>query len=457
MGTSDKGSKVDGSHKSLRQRLKQLLGSEFVFDEYRTLRYLSVDGVLPRMVAAPADAEEMARVVEFLAEEDLAMAVRGGGTGLGQGHPPSRLDVLILTSRLDRIEQPDPQTLTVTAGAGIRLDELDHRLAASGLRLPINPPATDLATLGGVIACNAAGPRRLRHGTMLELSAEITLVNARGKTLSTREATLSSPAGPDLTRLVVGSLGTLGIIVAATVRLEPQPEKLQALLASFPALDSALAAADAILACGETPAFLELVAPEAIRRMNPLPEGVDLPHGKFVLAVAAEGGKERVKELIEADRACLLRARAETVADLDHGLEWELEYILQELYAEQQGILLQVSMPRARLSEFLSQAPSLNGVPGLGLGRMAHAGLGLAHLVLQPERDLDWPEELPQVISHVRELVAKLSGKMTLLFAPTALKAKLPVLDRDEAEDPGRRRLQQEWDPHHLFNPGRLL
>ena len=444
---------MDGSHKSLRQRLKQLLGSEFVFDEYRTLRHLSVDGVLPRMVAAPADAEEMARVVEFLAEEDLAMAVRGGGTGLGQGHPPTRLDVLILTSRLDRAEPPDPQTLTVTAGAGIRLDEFDHRLAPSGLGLPINPPATDLATLGGVIACNAAGPRRLRHGTMLDLCAGITLVNARGEIITTKPA--ANP-GLDATRLVIGSLGTLGVIVAATVRLQPRPEKLQALLASFPALAPALAAADALLALGETPAFLELVAPEAIRRMNPLPEGVALPHGKFVLAVAAEGSKERVKELIEADRACLLRAKADTVADLDHGIEWELDYILQELYAEHEGILLQVSMPSARLGEFLDRVPTLNGLPGLRLGRMAHAGLGLAHLVLQPERDLGWPEELPQVISHVRELVAKLSGKMTLLFAPTALKAKLPVLDRDEAEDQGRRRLKQEWDPHNLFNPGRL-
>jgi glycolate oxidase FAD binding subunit len=453
MGIAEEETRVDGEHRSLRQRLKQLLGSEFVFDEHHTLRHLSVDGIQPRMVAAPADAEEMAKLVQFLAGESLTMTVRGGGTGLGQGHPPTRLDVLILTSRLDQTEPPDPQTLTVTAGAGIRLDEFEHRLAPSGLCLPINPPATDLATLGGVIACNASGPRRLRHGTMLDLCKEITLVNSRGEIVTTQPA---PPPGLDATRLVIGSLGTLGVIVAATVRLKPRPEKLQALLASFSALAPALAAADALLALGETPAFLELVAPEAVRRMNPLPEGVALPQDKFVLAVAAEGGKIRVKELIEAERGCLSKAGAETIADLDHGIEWELDYILQELYAEHEGILVQVSLPRSRLGEFLDRVPTLNGLPGLRLGRMAHAGMGLAHLVLQPERDLAWPEELPQVMSRVRELVAKLSGRARLLNAPTELKAKLPALDRDPVEDQGRDRLRQEWDPNHLFTPGRL-
>ena len=447
----------NSSPRTLRQRLKELVGAEFVFFEFNELRHFRVDGVLPRAVAAPADAEQLAGLVDFLGKEGLSMAGRGGGTGLSQGQPPSRLDVLILTLRLDRIQEPDPQNSAVAVGAGIRLDELEHRLAGWNQRLPLNPPSTDLATLGGMIACNAAGPWRIRHGTMRERSLGIKLVNARGEIISTRESPGPNLAGLDLTRLLIGSLGTLGIMFEATVRLEPRPAKLQALLAAFPTLASALAGAEGILGLGETPAFLELVGPEAIQRMNPLPEGVALPRDQFVLAAAAEGGKDRVAELIEAYRADLSRSGAETIADLDHGIEWELDYILQELYAETEGILIQVSVPKANLAPLFNRVSALNADRGIRIGRMAHAGSGVAHLVLQPALDQGWPSQLPQVAADLADLAADLAGSLAVLSAPTAVKAQLPSLGLDGAEAEGRRRLKQEWDPHNLFNPGRLF
>ena len=447
---------MDSSHRTLRQQLKELVGVEFVFEEFRDLRHFAVDGVSPRVVAAPADAEETAKVVTFLADAGLSMAARGGGTGLGFGHPPKRLDVLLLTSRLDRIQTADPHNRLVAAGAGIRLDELEHRLAAWKLRLPLNPPSTDLATLGGVLACNASGPQRLRHGTMRERSVEIKLVNAQGQIISSREGRVPHQPGLDLTRLLIGSLGALGILVEATVRLEPLPEKLQALLAAFPELEPAMAAAEALLSSGETPAFLELVAPEALRRMNPLPQGVDLPQGRYVLAVAAEGAKSWVAERIAQDRACLRRAGAESIADLDHGIEWELDYILQELYSEEEGVLLQLAVPRPNLTQLLRQALSVPLGDGLRLSRMAHAGVGVAHLVLQPDEDRGWPSGLNRTIADLRSLAQALGGSATVLNAPTAVKAELPIFGPDSAEIEALRRLKREWDPNDLFNPGRI-
>ena len=447
---------MDSAHRTLRQQLKALVGVEFVFEEFSELRHFAVDGVAPRVVAAPADAEETAKVVAFLAEAGLSMAARGGGTGMGFGHPPKRLDVLLLTSRLDRIQSLDRQNHLVTAGAGIRLDELEHRLAYGKLRLPVNPPSTDLATLGGVLACNASGPRRLRHGTMRERSVEIKLINARGQIISSAETRVPQEPGLDLTRLLIGSLGAVGIMAEATVRLEPLPEKLQALLAAFAELEPAMAAAEALLASGETPAFLELVGPEALRRMNPLPEGVELPQGRYVLAVAAEGAKSWVAERIAQDRDCLQRAGAESIADLDHGIEWELDYILQELYAEAEGVLLQLAVPPPSLTRLLGQVLSVHRGNDLRLSRMAHAGVGVAHLVLQPGEDRGWPPGLDRTIADLRALAQGLGGSAMVLNAPFAIKAELPIFGADSAETEVLRRLKREWDPQDLFNPGRI-
>ncbi len=174
---------------------------------------------------APADLAETQAVVRDAAARGAALAFLGGGTELGLGNPAERVDAVVRTERLERIVEYAPSDMTITVEAGITLGALQRTLAPERQRLALDPPLPELATVGGLIATNGYGPRRARYGTLRDAIVGISFVRADGRHVRGGGKVVKNVAGFDLPKLLVGSLGTLGLIATATLRLHPLPER----------------------------------------------------------------------------------------------------------------------------------------------------------------------------------------------------------------------------------------
>jgi glycolate oxidase FAD binding subunit len=181
-------------------------------------------GLRPRLAFAPASVEECAATMQYTARKQLQIGFIGGGTALDLGPPPNGLDAVVRTERLTRIVEHVPSDMVVVVEAGVTLAALQAALAAHGQQLALDPPWPERATIGGLVATSAFGPRRARYGAIRDLIIGVTLVLADGTVAHGGGKVVKNVAGFDLPKIACGSLGTLAMIATASFRLHPLPQ-----------------------------------------------------------------------------------------------------------------------------------------------------------------------------------------------------------------------------------------
>jgi glycolate oxidase FAD binding subunit len=197
----------------------------------------AVCGVQPRLVLEPANEQQVAAALRFANDASLAVIPRGGGTKLSWGNPPSRVDVILSTARLDKIIEHPWADLTVSVEAGCTVQKLQSALAKHGQRLALDPLWPAQATIGGVLSTNDSGSLRLRFGALRDLIIGVTLALPDGTLASSGGKVVKNVAGYDLPKLVTGALGTLAVITRAVFRLHPLPRNSKTLSISGCNLD----------------------------------------------------------------------------------------------------------------------------------------------------------------------------------------------------------------------------
>ena len=183
----------------------------------------TVAGVQPSVCVTPRSIKEVSLVVAEARRLGLVVAPTGGGSKLSLGNRPRAIDLLLDLSRLDEVVEYDPENLVLTAQAGSSMRSLQSRVAEHHLVIPVDPAMPDCASLGGVLATNDHGPRRLRYGSLRDVVLGMSVVLANGDLIKCGGRTIKNVSGYDLTKLFIGSLGALGVIVQATLRLLPAP------------------------------------------------------------------------------------------------------------------------------------------------------------------------------------------------------------------------------------------
>src|SRR5829696_2294156 len=235
----------------------------------------AIDGVKPSFVAEPGSVEETSELLRFAADEGLAVCPRGGGTKSSLGNPPRELDLVLSTARMVDVIEHVPGDQVVRVQAGIKLQDLQERLAGSDQMLGIDPPETRSgATVGGLVAANSSGPRRHRYGTIRDLIIGITVVLSDGTVAKAGGKVVKNVAGYDLSKLFTGSLGTLGVIAECNFRLHPRPETARSVAVELPDTASAGAASQAILHAQVVPSAVELLWDGETRMITVLIEGI---------------------------------------------------------------------------------------------------------------------------------------------------------------------------------------
>lgn len=415
----------------------------------------------PAAVLLAADASEVQAALEWAARHGVPVVPRGAGSGLVGGAAAVEGCLVVSLERMDAIRELSPADQLAVVEPGVVTARLDQAAREHGLMYAPDPSSHEISTIGGNIATNAGGLRCVKYGVTRESVLGLDVVLAGGRLLSTGRRTVKDVAGYDLTSLFVGSEGTLGVVVGATVKLRPLPaEPPVTVVGSFPQLGLAGEAASEVVLRRLSPSLLELMDAATLQAIEDW-KHTGLGAAEAVLVAQADGPRAResavaIGEAFEACGADIVVVSADEVEAAQLLEVRRLAYPAVERLGR--CLVEDVGVPRSRLGEMLSHVEAVAARHGVRISTVAHAGDGNLHPTFILENGT--PEESTRVWQAAGEIFARaleLGGTLTGEHGVGALKRRW-LSDQVGEES---LRLQQEikrvFDPLGIMNPGKAL
>lgn len=244
-------------------RLEEIVGATYVLTDAAELDARQVDGMRPSVLVRPIHAAEISEVMRFSASEKLAVIPSSGCSKLGIGSPPSRYDIALDLSRMNRVLAYDPRDLTLGVEPGVRIEDLLRSLSEQRQFLPLAVPFSDRATIGGIVAANSSSPLRHSYGGVRDFCLGMEFVTGEGSSAKSGGRVVKNVTGYDLHKLLIGSLGTLGAITRLNFRTFPLPSAQGTFIASFSDAEAAFGFCREIAQSVLTPQMVEVADPGA--------------------------------------------------------------------------------------------------------------------------------------------------------------------------------------------------
>lgn len=431
--------------------IQQAIPGLMVINDPATLRNYAVDGLVPRLVIAPENAEEVAQAIALVSLHELTALTRGNGSRMHLGSISNPFDVLIETNRLTCLREHEAPDLTCQVEAGITLTQLQNRLATKGQWLPLDPPDPAQATIGGLLATNSSGPKRLRYGTARDLVIGLQVVQANGKTARSGGNVVKNVAGYDLNKLYIGSLGTLGVIVEANFKLQPLPANERTLLLTFASSQDIIQTVIAIQNSPLLPSAMELIDSGAANDMSDF-FGLNLPTNGYTLALDFEGSLLTIERQLDEARL-IARAHGALLGDDLEGAEQEQFWntIREHLRG---SVTCKAAILVSRMANYLQRLEEICQRHELEAAVIAHAGNGILYIELRPG---DATPRLVQAISELRQEAQEARGSLVVENCPVDLKRLVDVWGKPGANFRLMQRLKEEFDPKGTFVKGRFV
>ncbi len=431
--------------------LREHVPSAQVTDDTDTLRNYTIDGMLPRLLATPTEVDTVAQIVAFANQHNLTVLARGGGSRMNLGGLAEHIDILLETNQLAHLLEHEGPDLTCHVEAGMTLAALQKELARQGQQLSIDPPDAEQSTIGGILASNASGPKRLRYGTARDLLIGLRVVQANGDISRSGGRVVKNVAGYDLNKLYIGSLGTLGILVEANFKLHPLPVAERTLLLTYTNAEDAMHTVIAILGSQLTPSALELIDSSAANDMSDF-FGLHLPTSGYTLAVNFEGSHITLDRQMHETRLLARRQNALMGEDLQGEVQ---NRFWQVVRAHMQGTLTcKVALLPSQIAPYLQQLEHVCRQHNLEAATIAHAGNGILYSELRPGDALP---RLVEAITALRRYVREMRGSLVIERCPVELKRRVSIWGEPGGDFEMMQRLKQQFDPKRTFVGGRFL
>ena len=457
---------------SMHDAMATLLGAGWLRDEAERLAYgydnsrqLSV----PDAVALPTRRDQVQALVRACREHRVPRPRATSGTNTTGASVPVAGGVVVSFERMQRILDIRPGDRCAVVEPGVLNGDLQRALAAHGLFWPPDPTSADFSTVGGNLACNAGGPRAVKYGASRDNVLALTAITGAGELVHCGSATTKGATGYDLQRLLVGSEGTLALIVEATLKLAPLPRQRRALRALYRDVSAAAAAVARLMAQPVTPSMLEFMDGDCVRLAREHMIGAsgssDLPaDAGALLMIEADGDETTLPAAIEALKAA---AAGEGVLALDDAAD---EAARARLWAARKAlspalrtlapgkINEDVVVPVSRLPELVAGVQALARESGLAIVTFGHAGNGNLHVNIlydpaSPTQSATATGALAQVFALALRLGGTLSGEHGIGMAKRGF--------MDQAIDAPTlalmRQVKAVFDPDAILNPGKLL
>ncbi|MGB0033982.1 MAG: FAD-binding oxidoreductase [Candidatus Acidiferrales bacterium] len=457
--------------KTAPSRLADIVGAPNVSNDPAQIRDFAVDGKIPGAAVRPGTPAEVAEIVKFAAAENLAVVATSARTKLGLGLPPRKYDLAIDMSRLDRVVAFDPGDLTLGVEPGILLSKLATVLAEHKQFLPLAVPYSNRASAGGTIASGVDNPLRQYYGTARDYLLGVEYVTGEGVAVKSGGRVVKNVTGYDLHKLMIGSLGTLGIMTRINFRTYPKPEAIRGFVASFDRAEQAVALRHRIAQSALTPLTLEILSPrvaeifagEAAARVEsnvPRPQMLSSKH--WTLA-ASYAGNDKVLERYATELRGMA-GRAGAVVDAVLGDDqrpsvWGRlrEFIPIALESSPATTIMKIGVLPMRMKEMLESAARIaesNSLPWAAVAR----GLGIIYVALLPnEKNEDTQRRVRQASDQILAACGTLEANATIPWCPSEWKGAVKVWGNERADFAQMAKLKKIFDPPGILSPGRFI
>jgi D-lactate dehydrogenase len=419
---------------------------------------------MPDAVALPTTIEQVVAIVRACRAHRVPVIARGRGTNTTGASVPVAGGIVVSLERMNRILDIRPGDRCAIVQPGVLNGELQRALKPHGLFWPPDPTSADFSSIGGNLACNAGGPRAVKYGASRDNVLALVAVTGTGEVIRCGSATTKGATGYDLQRLLVGSEGTLALIVEATLRLTPLPESRRAIRALYRDVDAAAAAVARLMAQPVTPSMLEFMDGDAVRLARDV-GGADLPQDVgALLMIEADGDAHTLPHAVDA---LLAAARGDGCLDAEPAADdtareclWAARKALSPaLRSLAPGKINEdVVAPVSRIPDLVDGVQRLSRTHALPIVCFGHAGNGNLHVNLMYDpADADQSARAQAAMADVFALALSLGGTLSgehgiglakRDFMPQAIDAPTLAL---------MRQVKAVFDPDGILNPGKLL
>jgi glycolate oxidase len=461
---------------SLADRLRAMLPADAVIDDPATLLPYAYDASfwslrqrrMPDVVVVPRTTEDVARVVRFADETATPVIARGAGTGQTGGAVAARGGIVISFARMRDVIEIDRPNLQAVVQPGVVFSDFQDALRPHGLFFPPDPGSGRACTLGGMAANNASGPHAVRWGTTSAYVLGCEVVLADGSVIWTGGAhskALKSSSGIDLTKVFVGSEGTLGIITTLRLRVQPRPAARAVVLAGYAALEDTVRSLDDLFAAGVLPSTAELLDTSAVTALQTWKPDLGLPDGEAVLFVEVEGTSDGLgSQVRHVDEILRRRAFVTRVADD--------EAAVVKLWAARSGMAAasalahpgkhrifageDLAVPLTKIPDTIRRAREVGAELGVAVIFYGHFGDGNVHsaILIDPD-DADEVRRADELADRLHRLAIEVGGTVTGEHGTGAVRSRYMRAEHGAALDV-MKRIKNELDPKGILNPGKL-
>lgn len=415
----------------------------------------------PDGVIFPVNIDEIRQVVELCNDHGVPLTPRGRGTGTAGGSLPEQGGIALSLERMTRVVRIDPENRVVVAEPGVINQSLQDAVKPFGYFWPPDPSSAGYSTIGGNLATSAGGPHAVKYGTTRDHVLGLKAVTGGGDIIRTGCYTTKGVVGYDLTRLLVGSEGTLAVIAEATLKLMPLPEFVGGVTAHYRDLKSCTEAIVAIMALGQTPSALEFLDSGSLDLIRSRFSDIAPPDSQAMLMIEADGTKRDVAETCAAIlAACRNEGLIAGGITENPAVLWRARKTLSPLLRDiaPKKINEDVAVPVSMLPRFLEEVSSLSREFQVANVNFGHAGNGNIHVNLLVNPDI--PEEMrraEQCLEKIFDLVIQLDGTLSGEHGVGSEKRAFVGKEIDAATMKLMKGVKQVFDPGNILNPGKMF
>ena len=448
---------------------RSALGSDRVFDDAAIRELYAHDEtphqVEPDAVLFPASHDDVVALARIAFDHHIALTPRGAGSGNVGGALPAPGSVVVSFECMQRVLEFDPDNRLIVVETGVVTDEIERIARSAGLFYPPDPGSSAYCRIGGNLAMNAAGPRAVKYGVTRDYVLGLRAVTGSGQEIRTGCRTTKGVTGYDLTRLLVGSEGTLALITEATLKLLPAPEAVATLRVCYASNRAALDAVSRIMQQAVMPCALEFMDHRAIDAIRPTGTADDLPPGtRALLMVEADGAVQDLPRQIAALEQALAGAG---LLDMHRGFKrdeitqlWTARKSLSHAVKQIAPLKLNedVVVPVSQLADFVDFIDHIAHSYRLAVVSFGHAGNGNLHvnLMVHPD-DVDEMARAHLALDAIMQRVLALGGTLSGEHGIGTEKRRFVPQEIDPATLGIMRAIKQQFDPRGLLNPGKFF
>ena len=448
--------------------LKRLLGPENVATDLQDLICYGYDATqmefLPDVVVHPADPEEVSMVLKLANVEKIPVFPRGAGSGFTGGSLPKGGGIVLVTTRMNRILRIDTENLIAEVEPGVVTEQFQLEVEKLGLFYPPDPASLKFSTLGGNVAENAGGPRCVKYGVTRDFVMGLEVVLPTGEIIRTGGETYKAVVGYDMTRLLCGSEGTLGVITKIIFKLLPLPEAKKTMLTIFDSIDGAAKAVSTIIGARIIPTTLEFMDYATLqcvdRRFN---MGIP-PEGRAVLIIEVDGDREliekqaaRIQELIAP--LGLVQCKVAKDAAESEAL-WKVRRLVSPSLRDVNPTKYNedIVVPRSKVPDVIRKIEQIKNKYDIPIVNFGHAGDGNIHVNVMIDKDIPGMEEKAhEAIREVFQAALDLNGTMSGEHGVGLAKQPYLPMELSPVQIATMKAIKHALDPNNILNPGKIF